>query len=84
MIFRWAWDDLGDRKDNCIVSESQNPKASRNLKKILTEFPKIQSMIDNPTDLEEFLRTLGGGYHNGGHNAMAAGMYWCCLLKHEQ
>ena len=41
-------------------------------------------MIDNPTDLEEFLRTLGGGYHNGGHNAMAAGMYWCCLLKHEQ
>ena len=40
----------------------------------MTEHPKIMSMIDNPTDLEEFTKALGGAYHKSGHTAIAYGM----------
>ena len=77
VIFRWAWDGLGDRKDNCIVSDNQkNGDTELALQTVLNEYPKIMSRIDNPTNLEEFTKELGGAYHDNGHNAMADGMYW--------
>ena len=39
------------------------------------DLQKIQSKMDEPTDLEDFLSLLGGNYHSNGHHAVAS-MYW--------
>ena len=37
--------------------------------------PKIQSMIDQHTELEDFLTTVDETYHGSGHLAVAKGKY---------
>ena len=75
-LFRWAWDDVGGRKDDCIISESSDPKGPSSLQTMESAIPRIKGMIDQPPpDLEDFLKILGGVYHDNGHNAVGNGMY---------
>ena len=81
MLFRWAWNGIGGRKDNCIIADS--PEGSDLLRGMENELPNLKSMIEQPTELEDFLKRVGSNYHGSGHTAVSKGGKAYYLLSNK-
>ena len=72
-MFRWAFDGVGPRIDNCNVSNCKTGLAYLNgMDRLL---PQVLSKYDQPLDLEGFVTPLNNNYHANGHNAVGDGQY---------
>ena len=78
-MFRWAWDGLDARRDNCIPAEhtTQPEPALEYVEGMENTLPAYTNAMETAayTDLEPFIATFVNNYHPNGHMAVSRGMY---------
>ena len=79
-MFRWAYDGLGGRQDDCVPAEhtAKDPESAleyvEGMERVLPAYKNAMETASY-TELEPFIADFVNNYHPNGHMAVSRGMY---------